>query len=94
MIKIDEIFYGEPSYKQRFKGLDDWDIRGEILEKYADYVERLGKGEIKDAWGRNIRKPNPSVLVKPLINLFHGEQNCAKFRNFLSDHTQLKKEPV
>ncbi len=60
------------------------------MYQYADYIEKLGKGEIKDSLGQVIHKPNPSMLVKPLLSLYNGERNCAKYRQMLSDLQKLK----
>lgn len=41
-----------------------------------------------------IRKPNPSVLVKPIINFYNGEKYSGKYRQFLSDLVKLKERPT
>lgn len=41
-----------------------------------------------------IWKPNPSVLVKPIINFYNGEKYSGKYRQFLSDLAKLKKGPL
>jgi hypothetical protein len=37
---------------------------------------------------------NPSVLVKPLINMYHGVKNNSLYRQMLSDPKKLKKESL
>lgn len=37
---------------------------------------------------------NPSVLVKPLINMYHGVRRSAPFRQLLSNPARLKEEPL
>lgn len=41
-----------------------------------------------------IRKPNPSVLVKPIINFYNGEKYSGKYRQYLSDLVKLKDGPL
>ena len=57
--------------------------RKEILEiwgKYGDYVMEKNK---------LIKSP---TLVKPIINLFAGEKNNAKYRQFLGDYDNFKNQ--
>ena len=49
---------------------------------------------MKDGLGNVIRKPNPSVLVKPLINLYNGEKFNGRYRQYLSDLAKLKEGPL
>lgn len=44
--------------------------------------------------GNNIKKPNPSVLVKPIINFYNGEKQCGRYRQYLSDLAKLKEGPL
>ena len=37
---------------------------------------------------------NPSVLIKPVINMYYGRRKNSKFRQFLSDPKRLKEEPL
>lgn len=90
IIKTDEVFYGAEPYLDRFKAENDMEVRKRLMFEYADYVEKLGKGEIADEFGHVINKPNPSTLVRPLLTLYNGERNCAKYRQFLSDLAKLK----
>jgi len=56
--------------------------RRDILERYAEY----GQMQMDE-------NPNSSVpiLIKPIVNLFANEQFAAKFRQFLSDPDNYKK---
>ena len=47
--------------------------RKEILYKFSEYVDKTFT-----------EKDNPSVFIKPLINLFNGERKSADFRKMLS----------
>lgn len=58
--------------------------------RYADYIEKVENGLARDEFGNVIRKPNPSVLVKPIINFYNGEKYSGKYRQFLSDLVKLK----
>lgn len=46
---------------------------------------------IADEFGHSIRKPNPSVLVKPIINFYNGQNYSGKYRQYLSDLAKLKE---
>lgn len=37
---------------------------------------------------------NPSVLIKPIINMYHGVPNNSVYRQFCSDAKRLKYEPL
>ena len=92
LMKVDEIFSGCSNYKEFFP--NDAEARKIIMFKYADYVEKLQKGQAKDSFGNLIRIPNPSVLVKPIINFYNGEKFSGKYRQFLSDLVKLKDGPL
>jgi len=47
-----------------------------------------------DEFDNKIQMPNPSVLVKPIINFYNGEQFSGKYRQFLSDLVKMKQQPV
>ena len=64
------------------------------MMKYAEYLEKLENHLIKDEFGNVIHKPNPSVLVKPIINFYNGEKFSGKYRQFLSDLAKLKQGPL
>jgi hypothetical protein len=68
--------------------------RYDILNQYANYIERLENGKVQDEWGNGIRNPNQSVLVKPIINFYNGEKYSGKYRQFLSDLVKLKQGPL
>jgi len=56
--------------------------RREILERWAEY------GQMQMEERPEMALPN---LVKPIIHLFAGEKNNAKYRQFLSDPENFKK---
>lgn len=37
---------------------------------------------------------NPATLIKPLINMYHGQKNNARYRQYLSDAKRLKNEAL
>lgn len=97
LVKTDQLIYG---YEDK-----PVPSREEILYKYADYldnVQNLGYinevgPEENDKEGITAikhRYVNPSTLVKPIINLYHGQRNCAKYRQMLSDFKKLKNQPL
>lgn len=71
---------------------------------YLDNVQNLGyfnqkggddKGTVDELIGldKSLAKHhyvNPSVLVKPIINLYHGCHNSSVYRQYLSDPKRLK----
>lgn len=70
LMLVDEVFYGEPNYLTKYES--DRHARREIMIKFADYIEKLENGQIHGEFGHRIKKPNPSVLVKPIINFYNG----------------------
>ena len=92
LMKVDELFSLCQTYKKRYA--DDQEARFQIMMRYAEYVQKLERGEITDEFGNGIRKPNPSVLVKPIINWYNGEKYSGKYRQYLQDFVKLKKEPT
>lgn len=92
LMHVDHLFYGEAPYTTRYES--DAVARRTIMLQYADYIEKLEAGEIRGEFGHPIRKPNPSVLVKPIINFYNGETFSGKYRQYLSDLVKLKSGPL
>lgn len=92
LMHVDHIFYGETPYTNKYES--DAQARRTIMLQYADYIERLEAGEVRGEFGHPIRKPNPSVLVKPIINFYNGENYSGKYRQYLSDLVKLKSGPL
>lgn len=63
-----------------------------ILYKYAEYVEKLQKGELFDENGNQIPCFGNSGLIKPILSLYNKERGCAKYRQMLSDHSLTKNQ--
>jgi hypothetical protein len=92
LMHADHHFYGDLPYSNRYES--DAVARRTIMLQYADYIERLEAGEVRGEFGHPIRKPNPSVLVKPIINFYNGENFSGKYRQYLSDLVKLKSGPL
>lgn len=65
-------------------------LRQEIMMIYADYLERLACGEVRDEEERQIESVSQVMLLQPILNLYRGQLNGGKFRNRLSELTLRK----
>ena len=62
------------------------------MYQYAGYVEKLQKGELKDELGNAIPHYCNTGLIKPILTMYNNMRGCAKYRQMLSDHSQLKNK--
>lgn len=56
----------------------------QVLEDYAAFADSM-----HGRWGTTpdgTKKPNLRVLMKPIINLFHGEPGCKKWKRMVDEH--------
>ena len=65
-----------------------FNLTGPIEEDKIDDLLGINISEIKHHY------VNPSVLVKPLINMYHGVRRSAPYRQLLSNPARLKEEPL
>lgn len=104
LAKVDSVIYGknidQPLVSRESVLLKYADYLDKVQNlEYFNEVGPSGNEEVDELLGVNINSikhhyVNPSVLIKPIINMYHGVKFSTPYRQLLSTPKRLKEEPL